>query len=120
MIEDVWAESGDDTVIGNNSDNNLFGMDGDDRLEGGDGDDLLMGGNGADILNGGSGDDRLSGARGPAEDTPDWLEPDPGSDTSIFDHNGNGESDTVFGFVPALKNAVFGDRLDMSDTDLKK
>ena len=60
LIENFIAESGDDTVIGNDAANYLEGRNGNDDLRGEGGNDILEGGNGADHLDGGSGMDGVS------------------------------------------------------------
>jgi len=65
-IENIYASSNKDTLVGNSDANvldgrgdadTLNGMAGDDTLYGGDGNDTLIGGSGADLLEGGSGQD---------------------------------------------------------------
>lgn len=65
-IENIYASSNKDTLVGNSDANildgrgdadTLNGMAGDDILYGGDGNDTLIGGAGADLLDGGTGQD---------------------------------------------------------------
>jgi Ca2+-binding RTX toxin-like protein len=65
-IENIYASSNQDTLIGNSdknildgraSNDTLNGMGGEDTLYGGDGDDILIGGSGADTLYGGDDQD---------------------------------------------------------------
>ncbi|AOO66352.1 beta strand repeat-containing protein [Sulfurospirillum halorespirans] len=65
-IENIYASSNKDTLVGNSDANildgrgdadTLNGMAGDDTLYGGDGNDTLIGGLGADLLDGGAGSD---------------------------------------------------------------
>ncbi|MGI3171698.1 M10 family metallopeptidase [Pseudooceanicola sp. C21-150M6] len=63
-IEQVFAGSGNDTVLGNAANNLLDGRAGNDRLEGRGGNDRLEGRNGHDTLLGGFGTDTLAGGNG--------------------------------------------------------
>ena len=63
-LENVFAGSGNDTLIGNVASNYFTGGLGNDTLRGGDGDDNLYGEAGNDVLEGGDGDDLLDGAEG--------------------------------------------------------
>ncbi len=63
-IENVFAGSGNDTLIGNASGNHLSGAGGADSLDGASGDDSLVGGDENDTLSGGTGDDTLVGGAG--------------------------------------------------------
>ena len=58
-IEYVWADGGDDTIIGDGANNTLRGDAGDDSISAGSGWDIVVGGAGADTLDGGDGVDSL-------------------------------------------------------------
>lgn len=48
--QDIWADSADNRLIGNEGDNVIYGMGGDDRIAGGaGGEDILLGGVGNDL-----------------------------------------------------------------------
>ncbi|ANM09260.1 MULTISPECIES: M10 family metallopeptidase C-terminal domain-containing protein [unclassified Rhizobium] len=57
LIENVWAGSANDTIVGNEADNTLWGNAGNDTLTGDSGNDTLDGGAGNDKMSGGAGDD---------------------------------------------------------------
>ena len=72
-FENIIAGGGSDTLIGNdlanvifaeNGNDNVVGQGGDDMLVGGGGNDTLLGGDGADHLRGGAGADSLDGGAG--------------------------------------------------------
>ncbi|MEI2387031.1 calcium-binding protein [Breoghania sp. JC706] len=102
----VYAEGGNDTVLGSayndwveggTGNDTLYGYDGNDMLDGeagndilygGTGDDALYGGDGTDQLYGGSGDDWLTGGAGN-----DYMEGGTGDDTFV----GGAGNDTMFG-----------------------
>lgn len=63
-IENIFASSNDDTLVGDANNNILDGRSGNDTLNGGSGADTLYGGDGADTLIGGSGADTLYGGNG--------------------------------------------------------
>lgn len=87
---DVFASTGDDTVIGGNGRDNLGGEDGNDLLIGGNNDDSLFGGTGADELVGANGDDSCVGGSGN-----DVIFGNRGNDTLL----GNDGNDTLRGDV---------------------
>ncbi|GCL41923.1 beta strand repeat-containing protein [Dolichospermum planctonicum] len=60
----VYANNGNDTVIGGSGGDEIYGGAGNDILTGNAGNDKLVGGEGEDILNGGAGDDELYGDDG--------------------------------------------------------
>jgi Ca2+-binding RTX toxin-like protein len=60
----VYANNGNDTVIGGSGGDEIYGGAGNDILTGNAGNDKLVGGEGEDILNGGAGDDELYGEDG--------------------------------------------------------
>lgn len=59
LIENAWAGTGNDRLIGNQVGNYLWGNAGRDTLEGGAGNDTLDGGAGQDFMWGGAGNDRF-------------------------------------------------------------
>lgn len=61
---DVFASTGDDTIIGGNGRDNLGGEGGNDIILGGNNNDSLFGGTGFDELIGGNGDDSIVGGAG--------------------------------------------------------
>ncbi|MCF6305392.1 MAG: M10 family metallopeptidase C-terminal domain-containing protein, partial [Rhodobacteraceae bacterium] len=83
IIENFFAGSGNDIVIGNDAANKIFGGAGDDWVEGLGGGDTLVGGRGDDVLRGNSGDDVLRGNTGY-----DTLTGNDGNDT-LYGNAGN-------------------------------
>jgi serralysin len=77
VIENAYAGSGDDTVVGNAANNSLSGGDGADSIRGGAGDDTISGGAGQNYLRGDEGDDSILGG------------------ASFDDINGNMGADTI-------------------------
>ncbi|MDB9535241.1 Calx-beta domain-containing protein, partial [Dolichospermum planctonicum CS-1226] len=82
----VYANNGNDTVIGGSGGDEIYGQGGNDILTGNAGNDKLVGGRGNDILNGGTGDDELYG-----ENDNDILDGGLGNDTL----NGGSGTDTL-------------------------
>jgi Ca2+-binding RTX toxin-like protein len=79
-IENIWATSGNDTVLGSDLvDNFIYGGEGNDFIDGGSGNDNLIGGQGNDEVYGGPGDD--------------WVGGEPGADLLV----GGAGSDVVSG-----------------------
>ncbi|AQZ53821.1 Hemolysin, plasmid (plasmid) [Martelella mediterranea DSM 17316] len=64
IVNELFGEAGNDTLLGGVNADQLDGGTGNDRLEGGDGNDHLTGGDGDDELYGGAGNDRLEGGSG--------------------------------------------------------
>ncbi len=62
--EEIYAQTGDDTVDAAGGDDSLFGEGGHDWLRGGDGNDNLFGAAGNDTLDGGAGIDYIDGGTG--------------------------------------------------------
>ncbi|MEL7237993.1 MAG: calcium-binding protein, partial [Planctomycetota bacterium] len=90
---DVFADSGNDTVLGGAGNDTVNGHTGNDSIVGGEGDDSLDGSRGnfggdRDTLRGGPGNDFIFGGRGE-----DSIFGDAGDDTL----QGQNESDTIFG-----------------------
>src|SRR4028118_769383 len=94
----VYAEGGDDTVVGGERNDSLDGGVGNDILVGGGGNDTLIGGGGNDTLIGGDGNDRLI-------DTNGTVDGGAGIDTLVADYSqlnngygvdGNNGSDAIF------------------------
>jgi cysteine-rich repeat protein len=71
VLDDMVIEGGTamDRLFANAGDDGLLGMEGDDLLDGGPGDDIIEGGNGEDTITlwPGSGDDSISGGNGAAD-----------------------------------------------------
>lgn len=88
IIENAYAGSGDDTVIGNDAANVLRGNDGQDSISGGNGNDTIEGGIGMDTLLGGFGFDTIYGGAGY-----DWID---GGGQADFLHGDEG-NDTIIG-----------------------
>jgi Ca2+-binding RTX toxin-like protein len=97
--QEIWATSGDDTVIGGSGDDLIDGAEGDDSLVGGAGSDTLTGEDGNDTLEGGAGDDALSGGAG--------------ADTFVLTLAGG--HDRISDFDMTLVDGQTIDRLDVSD-----
>jgi len=74
----VYAEGGNDTIIGGPGDDDLSGEDGNDSIIGGGGNDTLYGDDGQDTIDGGKGDDEIYSEAG---------------DDSV---SGGGGSDTIY------------------------
>jgi Ca2+-binding RTX toxin-like protein len=77
-VENIFAGSGNDTLVGSNFDNLLLGNNGRDLVNGGDGNDTLAGGKLQDTLRGGNDDDELAGGS-----SNDQLFPGTGRDTIL-------------------------------------
>ncbi|MFN9561045.1 MAG: LamG-like jellyroll fold domain-containing protein, partial [Dolichospermum sp.] len=82
----VYANNGNDTVIGGSGGDEIYGGAGNDILTGNEGNDKLVGGRGNDILNGGTGNDEIYG-----ENDNDILDGGLGNDTL----NGGSGTDTL-------------------------
>ena len=92
------SDTGNDTIVADDSGMEIKGWGGDDRLTGGSADDRLEGGAGADTLSGGGGADRLRGGDGN-----DSLGNAVGGDT-LYGEAGN---DSLYGgFTPGVDDAV--------------
>ncbi|MEW6494827.1 MAG: calcium-binding protein [Cyanobacteriota bacterium] len=76
----IYAEGGDDTVVGGERNDSLDGGVGNDTLVGGDGNDTLIGADGNDSLRGGAGNDTLI-------DTNGTVDGGAGSDTLVADYS---------------------------------
>ena len=106
LIENVWAGSGDDAVLGNAASNGIDGGEGNDTLSGGAGDDVIDGGGGHDLIYGGPGRDDIRGGDG--NDTlygnsgDDQMGGDAGNDTYYVD----GLSEFVFEFAGQGRDTV--------------
>ncbi|MFN5893233.1 MAG: LamG-like jellyroll fold domain-containing protein [Dolichospermum sp.] len=85
----VYANNGNDTVIGGSGGDEIYGGAGNDILTGNAGNDKLVGGEGEDILNGGAGDDELYG-----EDGSDTLN---GGDGNDYLNGGKGINSVIGG-----------------------
>jgi Ca2+-binding RTX toxin-like protein len=85
----VYANNGNDTVIGGSGGDEIYGGAGNDILTGNEGNDKLVGGEGEDILNGGAGDDELYG-----EDGSDTLN---GGDGNDYLNGGKGINSVIGG-----------------------
>ncbi|MCE2717389.1 MAG: hypothetical protein LW708_01010 [Anabaena sp. 49628_E55] len=85
----VYANNGNDTVIGGSGGDEIYGGAGNDILTGNAGNDKLVGGEGEDILNGGAGDDELYG-----EDGNDTLN---GGDGNDYLNGGKGINSVIGG-----------------------
>lgn len=79
--EAIFANLGNDKIIGSKLDDRIWGEGGDDRLIGNGGDDELFGGRGVDLLSGGRGKDILTGGEGD-----DFLFGGSGNDHFVIDH----------------------------------
>lgn len=112
----IYANAGNDLVIGGSANDNLHGGDGDDTLQGGLGDDFLYGDAGADRLYGGAGSDWYY-----VDGQQDLIfeDADSGADrvvsTGSFYLYANlelldlsGASDNVFGVGNDLANTIYG------------
>ncbi|WP_141699949.1 calcium-binding protein, partial [Nostoc sp. KVJ20] len=110
----VFAEGGNDTVIGGNGVDSIDAGDGNDFVSTGAGDDVFTGEDGNDTLNGGIGNDLIVGGRGD-----DRVFGDAGNDL-LFGVDGNdvlnggAESDTLTGGggSDALNGGAGADRLN--------
>ncbi|WP_210397906.1 calcium-binding protein [Motiliproteus sediminis] len=86
--DSLYGFDGNDTLEGGAGNDNLRGDEGNDSLDGGEGNDYLQGGNGDDVLLGGAGDDSLYGQNG--DDVidggagNDYLRGDGGNDSYRF------------------------------------
>ena len=116
-IENIWAGSGSDYLMGNNLDNLLWGNEGGDAINGGSGNDSLYGGVGNDELNGGIGNDLVDGDVG--NDIAAYLGVKGSytltlgpSSTTITDRNGSEGTDTLIN----VEKLAFTDRtLDLDN-----
>jgi Ca2+-binding RTX toxin-like protein len=70
-IENIYASSQNDTLVGSNTANQLYGQGGNDSLSGEAGNDQLYGGAGNDVISGGAGADTIDG--GTDIDTADYT-----------------------------------------------
>ncbi|MDD1457444.1 hypothetical protein MEN95_21380, partial [Dolichospermum sp. ST_sed7] len=82
----VYANNGNDTVIGGSGGDEIYGGAGNDSLSGNDGNDKLVGGRGNDTINGGGWDDEIYG-----ENDNDILDGGLGTDKV----DGGSETDTL-------------------------
>ncbi|HEY9831565.1 MAG TPA: calcium-binding protein [Stenomitos sp.] len=103
----IYAEGGDDTVVGGERNDSLDGGVGNDTLVGGAGNDTLNGGDGNDSLRGGAGNDTLVGGAGndTLNDTNGTVDGGAGIDTLVADYSqlnngygvdGNNGADAIF------------------------
>jgi Ca2+-binding RTX toxin-like protein len=97
----VWANSGNDTIVGSTGTDYLYGNAGNDLLVGGDGNDIIVGGEGSDIISGGRGNDYM-------------VAEGAGSDWFYFNWGGDvraGDFDAVAGFRDGIDLLVFDSSL---------
>lgn len=87
---DIFADSDDNRLTGNDGANLIHGGRGDDQVTGGGGRDVLRGGEGDDEISGGDGDDVIEGGLGE-----DMLYGEAGDDVFVIGLNDNAV-DTVF------------------------
>ena len=101
----LWADAGDDRMLGSDGNDTIDGLAGNDILLGGFGDDSLHGGLGADQLSGGAGIDTVDYVGSPAGVTVDLI-----LGTGL---GGDAQGDTLTGIEnvtgSALADKLFGD-----------
>ncbi|WP_117232583.1 calcium-binding protein [Vibrio maerlii] len=88
----IFAEKGDDKVVGYGGNDFIHGGEGNDILIGGAGDDILIAGTGNDVLRGGSGDDFLFTNSGNSS-----LSGGTGNDTFVINGSGTNKVSTGSG-----------------------
>ena len=104
----IYAEGGNDRIVGGSGADSIEGGDGNDSVDGGAGNDTVEGGRGDDTLTGGAGDDSLTGGAGD-----DALHGGQGHDLFVFAKTGG--HDTVEDFDMQLDGIRTIDQLDVSD-----
>ena len=120
-IEEVYATSQNDRVLGDDNDNRFFGYGGADTLIGNGGRDVLLGGAGHDSVDGGAGDDELWGEAGndtlnggAGQDIARYIEAASGVVVDLSagrtSNDGDGGTDTLIG-IEAVHGSAFGDAL---------
>jgi alpha-tubulin suppressor-like RCC1 family protein len=120
----VYAEDGNDTVVGSAFHDSLDGGPGADSITGNAGNDKLMGGGGNDVLLGGAGTDTFTGGTG--FDGNDQITGGAGTDSVIYTSRttavvaGVGGEDTISDDTETIKGGKGNDTLDFSTSTVAR